>query len=266
MKEMNPKVDEFFRNAKKWQAEMAKFREIMLGCELSEELKWGKPCYVFQNKNIVIIQGFKEYCALLFFKGALLKDMQGILVKIGENTQAGRQIRVTRVREIVERESIIKDYIAEAIEVEKAGLQVIIEQNPKPVPEELQRKLDEIPALKSAFSALTPGRQRAYVYYFSAPKQSKTRASRVEKCLPQILDHLPTLLLRLLNFLLLTFLLLPRKRTSRQVFPRFSQVPESPHTFRPQDTRHPPPAPYIGAGNRSRARHRDSNPGTYSET
>ncbi len=160
---------------------------IILDCGLAEELKWGKPCYTFQETNIVIIQGFKETCALLFCKGALLKDANGILKKPGENTQAARRIPFTNVREIVEMEPILKAYIHEAIGVEEAGLEVNFKKNPEPVPEELQNRLDEIPALKAAFDALTPGRQRAYILYFSAPKQSQTRASRVEKYRRQIL-------------------------------------------------------------------------------
>lgn len=167
---------------------MGKLRTIILDCGLDEELKWGKPCYAFQGKNVVIIQGFKAYCALLFFKGVLLKDADGVLDKTGENTQVGRQMRFTHVREIVEREPILKAYIREAVEVEKAGLKVKIKKHPKPIPEELQNKLDKIPALKAAFEALTPGRQRAYIFYFSAAKQSKTRESRVEKCMRRILN------------------------------------------------------------------------------
>jgi uncharacterized protein YdeI (YjbR/CyaY-like superfamily) len=184
---MNPKVDVYLSKAEKWQEETEKLRRIILDCGLTEELKWGKPCYTFHGKNIVIIQGFNPYCALLFFKGALLKDRKGILVKTGENTQVGRQIRFTSVREIVKIEPVLKACIYEAIEVEKAGLKVNIERNPKPIPEEFQNKLDETPALKTAFEALTPGRQRAYIFYFSAPKQSKTRESRVEKYRHQIL-------------------------------------------------------------------------------
>jgi uncharacterized protein YdeI (YjbR/CyaY-like superfamily) len=185
---MNPKVDVYLRKAKKWQEEFEKLRMIILACQLTEELKWGKPSYTFQKSNIVIIQGFKEFCALLFCKGALLNDANGILKKPGENTQAARRIPFTNVREIVEMEPILKAYIHEAIEVEKAGLKVDFKKNPEPIPEELQKKLDEVPALKTAFDALTPGRQRAYVLYFSAPKQSKTRESRVEKCMQQILN------------------------------------------------------------------------------
>jgi uncharacterized protein YdeI (YjbR/CyaY-like superfamily) len=185
---MNPQVDEYLRKAKKWQEEMEKLRMIILDCQLTEELRWGKPCYMFQKSNIVIIQGFKEYCALMFCKGALLSDPNGILKKPGENTQAARQIRFANVREIVGMAPILKAYIYEAIEAEKAGLKVDFKKNPEPIPEELQNKLDEIPALKTAFDALTPGRQRAYILYFSAPKQSKTRGSRVEKCMQQILN------------------------------------------------------------------------------
>jgi uncharacterized protein YdeI (YjbR/CyaY-like superfamily) len=186
---MNPKVDGYLRRAKKWQEEMEKLRRIILDCQLTEELKWGKPCYTFQKTNIVLIVGFKEYCALIFCKGALLNDAHGLLIKPGENTQAGRQIRLTNVREIVEMEPILKAYIYEAMEAEKAGLKVNFTKNTELIfPEEFQNKLDEIPALKTAFDALTPGRQRAYHLYFSAAKQSKTRESRVEKCLPQILN------------------------------------------------------------------------------
>src|SRR4030088_2955256 len=188
MNKTNPKVDGYLRKAKKWQKEMEKLRRISLDCELTEEVKWGKPCYTFQKGNIVIIQGFKEFCALLFCKGALLNDPNGILKKPGENTQAARRIPFTNVREIVEMEPILKAYIYEAIEVEKAGLKVNFKKNPEPIPEEFQNKLAEIPALKTAFDALTPGRQRAYILYFSAPKQSKTRESRVEKCMQQILN------------------------------------------------------------------------------
>jgi uncharacterized protein YdeI (YjbR/CyaY-like superfamily) len=189
MNRMNPKVDAYLSKAKKWQEEFEKLRMIILDCQLTEELKWGVPCYTFQKSNIVLINGFKEYCALLFFKGALLNDANGILNKIGENTQAGRQIRFTNVREIVEMETILKAYIYEAIEVEKAGLKVNFKKTTEfIIPEEFQNKLDEIPALKTAFDALTPGRQRAYILYFSAPKQSKTRESRVEKCMQQILN------------------------------------------------------------------------------
>jgi uncharacterized protein YdeI (YjbR/CyaY-like superfamily) len=186
---MNPKVDVYLSNAKKWRKELAKLRMIFLDCQLTEELKWGKPCYTFQKRNIIVILSLKEHCALLFFKGALLNDANGILIKPGENTEAGRQMRFTNVREIVEMETILKAYIYEAIEVEKAGLKVNIKKPTElTIPEEFQNKLAEIPALKTAFDALTPGRQRSYIFYFSAPKQSKTRESRVEKCMPQILN------------------------------------------------------------------------------
>jgi uncharacterized protein YdeI (YjbR/CyaY-like superfamily) len=186
---MNPKVDVFLSKAEKWQEEFEELRMIILDCQLTEELKWGVPCYTFQNRNIVLIHGFKEYCALLFFKGALLNDAKGILITQTENTQSSRQIRFTNVREIVKVKPILKAYIYEAIEVEKAGLKVSFKKtNEFIIPEEFQNKLDEIPALKTAFDALTPGRQRAYILYFSAPKQSKTRKSRVEKCTQQIIS------------------------------------------------------------------------------
>jgi len=189
MNRTNPKVDAFLSRAKKWQEEFEKLRMIVLDCGLTEELKWGVPCYTFEKRNIVLIHGFKEYCALLFVKGALLSDAKGILITQTENTQAARQIRFTNVRETVEMEPILKAYIYEAIEVEKAGLKVNFKEKTELVfPEEFQRKLDQNPALKAAFDALTPGRQRAYNLYFSAPKQSKTRESRVEKCMQQILD------------------------------------------------------------------------------
>ena len=163
-------------------------RTIVLDCGLTEELKWGVPCYTFEKKNIVIIHGFKEYCALLFFKGALLKDPKDILIQQTENVQAQRQIRFTNVGEIVKMESVLKAYIREAIEVEKAGKKVKFKKTSEfNIPEEFQKKLDKISALKTAFHALTPGRQRAYIFYFSQPKQSKTRESRIEKCMPQIL-------------------------------------------------------------------------------
>jgi uncharacterized protein YdeI (YjbR/CyaY-like superfamily) len=186
---LNPKVDEFFSKAKKWKEEYEKLRNIVLDCELTEEFKWMHPCYTFEKKNIVLIHGFKEYCALLFHKGALLQDAPGILIQQTENVQAARQIRFTNVQEIVEMETILRAYIYEAIEVEKAGLEVNFIKNTEfIIPEELQTKFDEIPALKTAFEALTPGRQRAYILYFSAPKQSKTRESRIEKYMQQILN------------------------------------------------------------------------------
>ena len=185
---MNPKVDWYFKRADKWQDEFEKLRMIILDCGLTEELKWGCPCYTFQKRNIVLIHGFKEYCALLFFKGALLTDAEGILIQQTKNVQAARQIRFTNVREIVKMKPILKAYIKEAVEVEKAGSKVNYKSTSDfKIPEEFQNKLDEIPGLKTAFKALTPGRQRAYIFYFSAPKQSKTREARVEKCMQQIL-------------------------------------------------------------------------------
>ncbi|KRD99097.1 hypothetical protein ASE46_12395 [Bacillus sp. Root239] len=185
----NPKVDEFLTKAKKWKEEYETLRKIVLDCELTEDFKWMNPCYTFEKKNIVLMHGFKEYCALLFPKGSLLQDSHGILIQQTENVQGARQIRFTNVQEIAEKEAILKAYIYEAIEVEKAGLKV---KAKKPeeliIPEELQHKFDEIPALKTAFTTLTPGRQRAYILYFSAAKQSKTRESRVEKCIPNILN------------------------------------------------------------------------------
>ena len=188
MNRTNPKVDFYFIKAKRWQDELEQLRMIVLDCGLTEELKWGVPCYTFEKRNIVLIHGFKEYCALLFFKGALLKDAKGILIQQTENVQAARQIRFTNVREIVEMETILKAYIYEAIEVEKAGLKVNFKKITELIiPEEFQNKLDEIPALKTAFHALTPGRQRAYILHFSQPKLAKTRESRVEKSMRQIL-------------------------------------------------------------------------------
>ena len=189
MNRKNAKVNVFLSKAKKWQKEFKKLKTIILDCQLTEELKWRWPCYTFQKRNIVLIHGFKEYCALLFFKGVLLRDANSILNKIGENTQAARQIRFINVREIVKMEPILKAYINEAIEVERAGLKVNFKKTSEfKIPEEFQNKLDRIPALKTAFNALTPGRQRAYLFYFSQPKQSKTRESRVEKCMQQILN------------------------------------------------------------------------------
>jgi uncharacterized protein YdeI (YjbR/CyaY-like superfamily) len=185
---MNPKVNFYFIKEKKWQKELEKLRTIILDCQLTEELKWGVPCYTFQKSNIVLIHVFKEYCAILFVKGALLKDPNGILITQTENVQAARQVRFTNVQEIVEMETILKAYINEAIEVEKAGLKVNYKKATEfSIPDEFQNKLDEFPALDTAFYALTPGRQRAYLLYFAAPKQSKTRESRVEKCMEQIL-------------------------------------------------------------------------------
>ncbi len=193
MNRLNPKVDFYFNKAKKWHEELEQLRMIVLDCGLTEELKWGVPCYTFpatrQKSNIVLIHVFIEYCALLFFKGALLNDANGILIQQTKNVQAARQIRFTNVREIVKMKAILKAYIYEAIEAEKAGLKVNLKKTTEfIIPEEFQNKLDKIPALKTAFDALTPGRQRAYILYFSAPKQSKTRESRIEKSMKQILD------------------------------------------------------------------------------
>jgi len=189
MNRMNSKVDFFFSGAKKWKEEFEKLRMIILDCGLDEELKWGVPCYTFEKRNIVLIHGFKEYCALLFFKGALLNAAKGILIQQTKNVQAARQIRFTNVREIVRMKPILKAYIYEAVEVEKAGLKVSLKKTTEfMIPEEFQNKLDEIPGLKTAFDSLTPGRQRAYILYFSAPKQSKTRGSRIEKSMQQILN------------------------------------------------------------------------------
>jgi uncharacterized protein YdeI (YjbR/CyaY-like superfamily) len=188
MSRKNPKVDAFLIKAKKWQKEFAKLRQIILGCGLTEELKWGNPCYTHEKSNIVLIHGFKEYCALLFFKGALLKDADSILIQQTENVQSARQIRFTNVQEIVRMEPVLKAYIREATELEKAGLKVTLKKTSDfAVPEEFQKKLDKIPALKTAFAALSPGRQRGYLFYFSAAKLAKTRESRIEKCIPQIL-------------------------------------------------------------------------------
>jgi len=189
MSRMNPKVDFFFNKAKQWQKEFEELRRILLNCELTEELKWGVPCYTFEDHNIVLIHGFKDYCAVLFFKGVLLKDEIGVLVQQTENVQATRQIRFTDVEEIIEMETIIKAYVNEAIEVEKAGLKVEYKETTEfNMPQEFQNKLDQLPELKTAFEALTPGRQRAYLLYFSSAKQSKTREARVEKYKQQILD------------------------------------------------------------------------------
>jgi len=184
----NPKVDWFFDKATKWQKEFEKLRMIILQCGLTEELKWGCPCYTFEDRNIILIHGFKEYCAVLFFKGALLGDPEGILVQQTENVQSARQVRFTGVPQIVKMERPLKAYIYEAIEVERAGLQVKYKKTKDfKVPEEFQNKLDKMPRLKTAFESLTPGRQKAYIFHFSQPKQSKTRAARVEKYIPQIL-------------------------------------------------------------------------------
>jgi len=189
MNNTNPKVDWFFDKAEKWKKEFEKLRTIILDCGLDEDLKWGQACYTFEERNIVLMHGFKEYCALLFFKGALLNDPESILIQQTENVQSARQIRFINLKEIVEKERIIKAYIYEAIEVERAGLQVKLKKTSDfKVPEEFQKKLDKKPALKKAFEALTPGRQRAYIFHFSQPKLSKTREQRVEKYIPQILE------------------------------------------------------------------------------
>ena len=189
MNSMNPKVDWFFNKAQKWQKEFEKLREIILDCHLVEELKWGQPCYMFGKSNIVLIHGFKEYCALLFFKGALLKDTKHILIQQTDNVQAARQIRFTDIQEIVKLKPIIKAYIYEAIAVEEAGLKVSYKKTKEfKIPGEFQNKLAANHALKTAFYALTPGRQRAYIFYFSSAKQSRTRTSRVEKYVKQILQ------------------------------------------------------------------------------
>jgi len=186
---MNPGVDFYFTKAKNWQQELKQLRTIVLDCGLKEELKWGCPCYTFEKKNIVLIHVFKQYCAFLFFKGAFLNDVSGILVQQTKNVQLARQVRFTNVQEIAKKERILKAYVYKAIEVEKAGLKVnFTEKKDLVFPEELQKKLKENPRLKTAFNALTPGRQRAYNLYFSAAKQSKTRELRIEKYIQQILN------------------------------------------------------------------------------
>ena len=185
---MNPKVDFYFTQAKKWPKELEKLRTIILECKLTEELKWGVPCYTFQGGNVIIIHAFKEYCAVLFVKGALLKDSKAILIQQTENVQAGRQVRFTNLQEIVKMKAMLKSYIREAVQIEKSGLKVELKKTSEyKIPEEFQNKLNKMPALKTAFKALTPGRQRGYLLYFSSAKQSDTRLSRVEKCIPKIL-------------------------------------------------------------------------------
>ena len=185
---MNPNVDFYFGNGK-WQKEIELLRTIVLDCGLTEELKWGCPCYTFEKSNIVLIHVFKEYCALLFFKGALLNDPDDILVQQTKNVQSARQVRFTNLKEILDSKRILKAYIYQAIEVEKAGLKVHFKQKHELIyPEEFQKKITRKPALKKAFEALTAGRQRAYILYFSAPKQSKTRESRIDKSIPKILE------------------------------------------------------------------------------
>jgi uncharacterized protein YdeI (YjbR/CyaY-like superfamily) len=187
MNRTNPKVDGLLRRETKWREEFEALRNIVLDCELVEEVKWYQPCYTLQKKNVVLIHGFKEYCALMFFKGALLKDRRRILATPGQH-QAARQIRFTSAQEIAEMEPAVKAYIREAIELEKAGSKVKLKKTADfRVPDEFQKKLDEIPALKTAFHALTPGRQRHYIFHFSQPKLSRTREARADKCIPQIL-------------------------------------------------------------------------------
>lgn len=189
MNNTNPKADWYFTKNKTWQEEIEVLRTIVLSCGLTEELKWGCPCYTFEKRNIVLIHVFKEYCAYLFFKGALLKDDNNILVQQTENVQAGRQVRFTNVKEIVKNEKMLKAYIYEAIEVEKAGLKVPLKKTTEfKMPEEFEKKLAKDKALKTAFYALTPGRQRGYLLHFSQPKQSRTREARIEKSIQQILD------------------------------------------------------------------------------
>jgi uncharacterized protein YdeI (YjbR/CyaY-like superfamily) len=185
---MNPKVDFYFTDDKKWHGELTQLRNIILDCGLTEKLKWGCPCYTYNESNIVLIHAFKEYCAMLFFKGALLNDPKGILIQQTKNVQSARQVRFTNTREIVKLQRSLKEYVYEAIEVEKAGLKVKLKKTSDfKIPSEFQIKLDKQPALKKAFNALTPGRQRAYIFYFSQAKQSKTREARVEKYTKQIL-------------------------------------------------------------------------------
>ncbi|BCZ82228.1 hypothetical protein PTKU64_59030 [Paraburkholderia terrae] len=186
---MNPKVDAYIAKLKQWREETEKLRAIVLECPVTEELKWGVPCYTVDDKNVVLIHGFKEYCAILFVKGALLKDPKGILIQQTENVQSARQVRFTSLQEIVKLQSVLKTYIRAAIEVEKAGLKVAHKSTEEfEVAEEFQTRLDKLPKLKTAFEALTPGRQRAYLLHFSSAKQSKTRESRIEKCMPLILE------------------------------------------------------------------------------
>ena len=185
----NPKADWFFDKETKWQKEYVQLRMIILDCGLDEEIKWGCHCYTFQNRNIILIHGFKEYCAVLFFKGALLNDANNILIQQTEKVQGPRQVRFTNVKEITNLEKILKAYIYEAVEVERAGLQMKLKKTADfKIPEEFQKKLHKNKALKKAFEALTPGRQRGYIFYFSQPKQSKTREARVEKYIPHILE------------------------------------------------------------------------------
>ncbi|WP_426278259.1 YdeI/OmpD-associated family protein [Chryseobacterium sp. S-02] len=186
---MNPKVEFFFDKAKQWQKEFEKLRGIALETELVEDLKWGCPCYTYEGKNIFLIHGFKEYCALLFFKGALMKDPENILIQQTENVQSARQIRFTDIQQIVDLEKVLRNYIFEAVEIEESGVKIEMKKTKEfEMPEEFQQKLDENPVLKEAFETLTQGRQRAYLLYFSSAKQSKTRKSRIEKYIPEILN------------------------------------------------------------------------------
>jgi uncharacterized protein YdeI (YjbR/CyaY-like superfamily) len=186
---MNPKVDAFLRRQTEWRDEFEKLREIILDCGLTEDLKWGQPCYALDGKNVVLMHGFKEYCAILFHKGSLLKDPKGILIQQTKNVQAARQIRFKSVQEVTRLQKTVKAYIREAIEVERSGLRVPFKKTEDfEMPAELKSKLAGNARLRAAFSALTPGRQRGYIYYFSQAKQSKTRESRIEKCVPKILD------------------------------------------------------------------------------
>lgn len=186
---MNPKVNFFFEKATQWKEEFEKLRTIALSTELVEDLKWGCPCYTYEGKNIFLIHGFKEYCALLFFKGALMKDPDHILIQQTENVQAARQIRFTDVEKINDLEDILRQYMFEAVEIEESGAKVEMKKTKEfEMAEEFKEKLDQNPALQEAFKALTPGRQRAYLLHFSSAKQSKTREARIEKCIPQIMD------------------------------------------------------------------------------
>jgi uncharacterized protein YdeI (YjbR/CyaY-like superfamily) len=185
----NPKVDAYIDQAERWREETKELRALALACGLTEELKWGKPCYMLGEANVVIIQGFKEYCALMFCKGALLKDRQGILKKPGESSQAARQIRFSNVGELRKLKPAIRAYVEEAVAAQRAGREVVFKQHPEPVPPELQAKLDRNPVFKAAFEALTPGRQRGYILYISGAKQSATREARVQRCTPRILER-----------------------------------------------------------------------------
>lgn len=185
----NPKVDDFISNEKKWQAEFIMLRNICLDTELIEDLKWGKPCYTLDGGNVVLIHGFKEYCALLFMKGAIMQDDHGILIQQTENVQSGRQIRFKNLEEITKLQDVIKEYILNSIEVEKSGAKITIKKTTEyEVPEEFQRKLDEMPWLREAFEKLTPGRQRGYLFFFGGAKQAKTREARIEKYLDKIIQ------------------------------------------------------------------------------